>query len=139
MLRILGHGTKPCDGVSRREAMRVGGLSVLSGLSSARLLQAREEIPSVRGIDILMGLGLTPREAVVTIWMVQGKKNHEIAVILGISTATIRKHVENILRKLQCETRGMVAQLVMQAVTERIVGAMPGKCMTCTKPACTSC
>lgn len=105
----------------------------------AEYLLLLEEIRSVRGMDILMDLGLTPREAVVTIWMVQGKKNNEIAAILGISTATIRKHVENILRKLECETRGMVAQLVMQAVTERIVGAMPGKCATCTKPVCTSC
>ena len=45
MLRILGHGTKPCDGVSRRDAMCAGGLSLLSGLTSARILRAREEIP----------------------------------------------------------------------------------------------
>ena len=46
MLRILGHGAKLCDGLSRREAMRVGGLSLLTGLSSTRLLRAREEHPT---------------------------------------------------------------------------------------------
>ncbi len=106
---------------------------------SAEYLLLLEEIRSVRGMDILIDLGLTPREAVVSIWMVQGKKNNEIATILDISTATIRKHVENILHKLNCETRGMVAQLVMQAVTERLVGAMPEKCATCTKLVCESC
>lgn len=48
MLRILGHGTKPCDGLSRREAIRVGGLSLLSGLTATRLLQARDAAPALR-------------------------------------------------------------------------------------------
>ena len=47
MLRILGHGTTPCDGVSRREAMRVGGLSLLGGLTTPRLLQARSQSSAV--------------------------------------------------------------------------------------------
>lgn len=33
MLRILGRPTTACDGISRREMMRVGGLSLLGGMS----------------------------------------------------------------------------------------------------------
>ena len=42
MLRVMGSGTKPCDGLTRREALRVGGLSLFSGMTLPRLLHARE-------------------------------------------------------------------------------------------------
>jgi hypothetical protein len=48
MLRILGHGTKPCDGLSRREALRVGGISLLGGLGMPCILRARAAGPAVR-------------------------------------------------------------------------------------------
>jgi DNA-binding CsgD family transcriptional regulator len=48
---------------------------------------------------------LTPRECEVMNWMRQGKRNAEIAVILGCSVRTVDKHVENILRKCGAETR----------------------------------
>ena len=40
MLRILGNRTRLCDGMSRREMMRVGGLSLFSGMTLPRLLRA---------------------------------------------------------------------------------------------------
>lgn len=40
MLRILGNRTRPCDGLSRREALQVGGLSLFSGLTLPRILRA---------------------------------------------------------------------------------------------------
>ena len=39
MLRILGHGTRPCDGLTRREAMCVGGLSLFGGMTLPALLK----------------------------------------------------------------------------------------------------
>ncbi|MBM4067440.1 MAG: DUF1501 domain-containing protein [Planctomycetes bacterium] len=42
MLSIQGPGSKLCDGVTRRELLRVGGLSLFGGLTLPRLLQARE-------------------------------------------------------------------------------------------------
>lgn len=48
MLRILGAGTKPCDGITRRDALCVGGLSLFSGVSLPGFLQAREAVPAVR-------------------------------------------------------------------------------------------
>jgi hypothetical protein len=40
MLRLLGPGSRLCDGVTRRELLRVGGLSLFGGLTWPRLLQA---------------------------------------------------------------------------------------------------
>ncbi len=42
MLRILGKRTKLCDGITRRELMRVGGLSLFGGMTLPRLLAAEE-------------------------------------------------------------------------------------------------
>ncbi|HEY0983274.1 DUF1501 domain-containing protein [Schlesneria sp. T3-172] len=45
MLTILGGAAKLCDGVTRRELMRVGALSLFGGLSLPRLLHASEASP----------------------------------------------------------------------------------------------
>jgi len=67
-------------------------------------------------------MGLTHREAEVLVWVVQGKQNEDIGCILEISKQTVRKHVENILGKLCCETRGAAAMLAMSTLTERTYG-----------------
>src|SRR5437588_6635635 len=43
MLSVLGHGSKLCDGLNRREFLRVGGLSLFGGLAWPRLLCAAEQ------------------------------------------------------------------------------------------------
>jgi DNA-binding NarL/FixJ family response regulator len=50
-------------------------------------------------------LGLTPRVAETLLWVAQGKTNSEIAVILGNSESTVKKHVLEIFEKLGVETR----------------------------------
>jgi DNA-binding NarL/FixJ family response regulator len=50
-------------------------------------------------------LGLTPRVAETLLWLSQGKTNGDIATILGISEATVKKHVLDIFEKLGVETR----------------------------------
>ncbi len=44
MLRILGRGSKLCDGVNRREVLRAGALSLFGGLTLPRLLRAQETV-----------------------------------------------------------------------------------------------
>lgn len=66
------------------------------------LLEEQGEPP---GPAALLALGLTPREAEVLFWLAQGKANPDIATILGANVRTVHKHVENIFRKLGCETR----------------------------------
>ncbi|MFM2296123.1 MAG: hypothetical protein RLZZ350_2536, partial [Verrucomicrobiota bacterium] len=39
-------------------------------------------------------LGLSPREAEILLWVAQGKSNYETSVILNISAATVKKHLE---------------------------------------------
>jgi len=42
-------------------------------------------------------------------WVREGKRNSEISVILGLSTHTVRKHLENAFWKLGVETRTAAA------------------------------
>src|SRR2546423_1857669 len=48
MLSVLGRAAKLCDGVNRREFLRVGGLSLFGGLTVPRFLRAREHGASRR-------------------------------------------------------------------------------------------
>jgi DNA-binding CsgD family transcriptional regulator len=43
---------------------------------------------------------LSPREVEVLTWLAQGKSGPEIAIILGISTCTVRLHIQSTKRKL---------------------------------------
>jgi DNA-binding CsgD family transcriptional regulator len=52
---------------------------------------------------------LTSREREVLFWLAQGKSNGDIAVILGITTATVGKHLERIYPKLGVENRAAAA------------------------------
>jgi DNA-binding CsgD family transcriptional regulator len=50
-------------------------------------------------------LRLTPRVAKTLLWLAQGKTNGEIAIILGNTESTVKKHVLEIFDKLGVETR----------------------------------
>jgi DNA-binding CsgD family transcriptional regulator len=57
---------------------------------------------------------LTAREREVLEWLGQGKGNVEIGMILGISTHTVKRHVERILAKLGAENRYAAALIGLQ-------------------------
>ena len=40
MLRLMGHTSRLCDGINRREALCVGGLSLFAGMTIPQLLKA---------------------------------------------------------------------------------------------------
>lgn len=65
--------------------------------------------PGARDDTYLIALGLTPRECEVMWWVSEGKRNREIAVILGLSSRTVEEHVAHIFRKLQVKTRTAAA------------------------------
>jgi len=48
---------------------------------------------------------LTPRELEVLGWVVQGKSNPEIGLILGLSSLTVKNHLQKIYRKLDVHNR----------------------------------
>ena len=52
-------------------------------------------------------------------WLIQGKRNSEIASILSSKTRTVQKHVQNIFKKLGVETRTAAALLALEAIVHR--------------------
>jgi DNA-binding CsgD family transcriptional regulator len=55
--------------------------------------------------DTLELLGLTRREAEVLFWIAKDKSNTGIAKVLGCCEGTVRKHIENLYKKLDVQTR----------------------------------
>jgi DNA-binding CsgD family transcriptional regulator len=76
------------------------------------LLLAEEQLLSP--LAALELLGLSRREAEALLGVVQGQDNPAIAQTLGISVGTVRKHIENIYRKLDVQSRSEAVSLVIQ-------------------------
>ena len=64
------------------------------------------------GISYRMPVTLSPREQEVANWVAQGKSNEEIAIILGISSHTVKNHLDKIFRKLGVENRCAAAMAI---------------------------
>jgi DNA-binding response OmpR family regulator len=64
-------------------------------------------------------LKLTAREAEVLTWIARGKSNRNISEILGISTRTVDKHLEQIYAKLGVENRVSAAALAVRVLGSR--------------------
>src|SRR5215471_8901785 len=76
----------------------------------------REFKPDFSSSDPLRKLGLTPRAAEALLWLAQGKTNSDIAVILGITESTVKKHVQEMFNKLGVETRGAATVRALEAL-----------------------
>jgi len=68
-----------------------------------------EEQSTPRAAPRLRRLGLTPREIEVLLQVERGARNDEIAAALYISPRTVKKHLENIFRKLGVTNRTAAA------------------------------
>lgn len=64
-------------------------------------------------INALQSLPITRREAEVLAYVAMGKTNPEIAIILGISRLTVKKHLEHIFHSLGVETRTAAAGVAL--------------------------
>lgn len=62
-------------------------------------------------------LTLTPREAEILSWVVQGKTNPEIGIILGIQLTTVKKHLESTFAKLGVENRTGAVTLALEKIS----------------------
>ena len=70
----------------------------------------------VNGIRAVSNHGLTRREQEVVAELRRGRTNREIAARLGVSTATVNKHVQHVLKKLHVTSRGQaIARLHAEA------------------------
>lgn len=88
----------------------VAKADLLTAIESRLKRQAQQTVPtfqpnfeSARPLET--ALGLTPRVAETLLWIAQGKTNPDIATILGIAEATVKKHVLEIFSTLGVETR----------------------------------
>jgi len=103
---------------------RVAGKSELPPLrrGNAVLRLKFSQHPQSRGFFIMIEetaaplpeATLTSREREVLEWLGQGKANSDIGIILGISTHTVKRHVERILAKLGAENRYAAALVGLQ-------------------------
>ena len=67
----------------------------------------------------LRKLGLTKRESEVMCWMMEGKRDSEISMILQNSVRTVNVHVRSILTKLGVETRtSAVARVIKEGLIQ---------------------
>lgn len=64
-----------------------------------------EKNTNVFSVSALELLGLTRREAEVLFWVTEDKSNAAIARTIGCCERTVRKHLENIYKKLEVQTR----------------------------------
>ncbi len=80
------------------------------------LVVMREASDAAMVEALTLAFKLTQREAEVLYWVVKGKTNRDIADILGMSPATVKKHLEHVFEKLNVETRTAAAAMANQSV-----------------------
>jgi PAS domain S-box-containing protein len=80
----------------------------LSLLSNTRLINPRTAYFSAR-----KRFGLTDREHEILAFLLEGLTNAEMAVVLGICTATVSDHVQSIMRKVGVPKRGQLFKRVI--------------------------
>ena len=75
--------------------------------------------PNFSSPEPLVKLGLTRRAAETLLWVAQGKTNAAIATILGITESTVKKHVQEIFKKLGVETRSAAAVRALEVLNSQ--------------------
>ncbi len=89
MLSVLGHGTTLCDGITRREILRVGGLA-LGGLTLADVLRQRASAES----------GVGRGKSVIMIWLRGGISHIDSYDVKPDAPAEVRGEFQSIATNL---------------------------------------
>ncbi|MGV3663249.1 MAG: response regulator transcription factor [Prosthecobacter sp.] len=89
---------------------------LLPHLRNARALGRDRSAAGEPEIRHFGNMGLTPREMEVFYWVVEGKRNPEIATILKVRLDTVKGHVESIFQKLGVENRHAAIRHGLQCV-----------------------
>jgi DNA-binding NarL/FixJ family response regulator len=75
--------------------------------------------PDFASAKPLEKLGLTEREAEVLLWVAQGKSNGDIAIILGMAEATVKRHLSNLFPKLGVDGRNAATLRALELLSAR--------------------
>ena len=81
-----------------------------------------QENPTLFDPRSLKSMGLTERETEVLTWVAEGKSNSDVGIILGIRSATVKKHLEHIFQKIGVETRTAAVAFVLRATRQIVNG-----------------
>lgn len=82
--------------------------------NSNRLLLVLRRLEPAFNSNSLRRLGLSGAECALIPWLIRGKRNDEMAVILGLAPKTIEKQVASVLAKLGVETRTAAAWNIIE-------------------------
>lgn len=85
--------------------------SFLGIASENIMIKVRSGNDTSNAVYLAQHFNLTEREAEVLLWLTRGKTNQDIGEILGISTRTINKHLEQVFEKMGVENRTAAALL----------------------------
>jgi DNA-binding CsgD family transcriptional regulator/GAF domain-containing protein len=103
-------------------AQEEGSLTVrllpASGHTAAPEVLSLEERNPAKDAARLQTLGLTPRQAQVLYWMMQGRSNPDIAALLAVRPRTVDKFAEAIFRRLGVENRLAASLRARDALNE---------------------
>ena len=67
---------------------------------------------------LVQRLGVSRREAEVLWWVVHDKSNDEIGLLLGVSPATIKTHLQNLFQRLNRHSKLRLAVLSTLTIAE---------------------
>ncbi|MFN4021294.1 MAG: response regulator [Hydrogenophilus thermoluteolus] len=114
-----GYLLKNIDASHFIDALRrvASGETIISPEMTVRLvsaMRAKEIPPSNTPSDALLAR-LTPREREILAALAEGASNKEIARQFDLSESTVKVHVQNILRKLECQSRVQAAVIAVEA------------------------
>lgn len=109
----------PADGASRRIGLAESTAGVLQFRARAALGGAMHvvhvrETARFQPSPAIAALGLPARQAGVLHWIVEGKTNPEIAVLLGVGVETIKDHVRRLCRRFAVRNRRALARCVRE-------------------------
>jgi len=110
-----GYLLKNIDVAQFLDALRrvMEGDTVVSPEMTLRLVHAMRPQTSPSSSAELLIARLTPREKEILSTLAAGASNKEIARRFDLSESTVKVHVQNILRKLECQSRVQAAVLAV--------------------------
>lgn len=116
--RLSGPGEAPVDGAKASVASSLGPSTAPDSLQIAD--------PQLRALQVLRRRGLTARQAEVALLVATGVTTERIAQTLGISTGTVRKHLESVYLVLGAATRAQATASILRLVHPEAAAVLPG-------------